>query len=224
MIFLNTFGEGRDKKRDAVSGDCDDRAMTARFAFDRTCLIANMTRELPPQTPRRSRRFQPLATPFLQRQKAGVVCQWEGEPVLIRPVDPDFDLMQEERETREEEGSPEEEEEETLFYTSFRMKRPKSKSQRGKPTEEESRTFRVGDTITVETDTLYRQKKPPSIAVIVSMWAVRKKVEEEATEHDSSKMRFRVHWFLRPSELAAIREKREHAEVSKLFPSIGTQF
>jgi origin recognition complex subunit 1 len=125
--------------------------------------------------------------------------------------------MQEEREAREEEEiraeETEDEEEETVFYASFVMKRP-NKPQRGKQASgsEESRTFRLGDAITVETDTLYRQKKPPSVAVIVSMWEVRKKGGEEE-EHDSSKMRFRVHWFLRPSELAAIREKRDHAEV-----------
>ncbi|RXW21306.1 hypothetical protein EST38_g4564 [Candolleomyces aberdarensis] len=180
-----------------------------------------MARELLPQTPRRSRRFQPLATPFLQRQTTGAVCQWEGEPILIRPCNPDLDLMQEEREAREEEGSLAEEKEdgeETVFYASFTMKRP-NKPQRGKQASEseESRTFRLGDTITVETDTLYRQKKPPSVAVIVSMWEVRKKGEDEGREHDSSKMRFRVHWFLRPSELAAIREKREHAEVRQWY-------
>ncbi|KAJ2916784.1 hypothetical protein MD484_g3647, partial [Candolleomyces efflorescens] len=156
----------------------------------------------------------PLATPFLQRQTTGTNCQWEGEPVLIRPCNPDLDLMQEERDAREEELQAEEteDEEETVFYASFVMKRS-TKPHRGKQPSgsEESRTFRLGDAITVETDTLYRQKKPPSIAVIVSMWEVRKK-GEETEEHDSSKMRFRVHWFLRPSELAAIREKRDHAE------------
>ena len=176
-----------------------------------------MARQLQPQTPRRSRRFQPLATPFLQRQTTGTNCQWEGEPVLIRPCKPDLDLMQEERDAREEELQAEEteDEEETVFYASFVMKRS-TKPHRGKQPSgsEESRTFRLGDAITVETDTLYRQKKPPSIAVIVSMWEVRKK-GEETEEHDSSKMRFRVHWFLRPSELAAIREKRDHAEVRK---------
>ena len=65
--------------------------------------------------------------------------------------------------------------------------------------------------ILVETDVLYRQKKPPSVAVIVSMWEV--KPVGEALSGDPDQMRIRVHWFLRPSELAAIRQKRDHEEV-----------
>lgn len=176
-----------------------------------------------PQTPRRSRRFQPLATPHLQQQTTKTDCTWDGEPIYTRPCNPDLDLMPEEREEREEREQLEGEsfsessrEEETAFYTKFTMKRPKAKQPRGKQTAggEDILTFRVGDTITVETDTLSRQRRPPSVAVIVSMWEVREKGANEP-DQDSSRMRLRVHWFLRPTELAAIREKREHAEVCK---------
>ncbi|KAF6760325.1 replication control protein 1 [Ephemerocybe angulata] len=172
-----------------------------------------------PQTPRRSRRFQPLATPFLQRQTVKPECTWEGEPINTRPCNPELDLMQEERDEREEANQGEEEDsdtEKTVFYSAFTIKVSKPKQLRTKQAsggdDDEVRTFRLGDTITIETDTLSRQRRPPSVAVIVSMWEVRKGGEELTREHDSSKMRLRVHWFLRPSELAAIREKREHAE------------
>jgi origin recognition complex subunit 1 len=129
--------------------------------------------------------------------------------------------MQEERDGREQEEVEGETwvqepqvQEETVFYTQFTMKRPRVNPPRAKQSAsgEEVLTFRVGDAITVETDTLYRQRRPPSVAIIVSMWEV-KKMGEDAAECDSSKMRLRVHWFLRPSELAAIREKRDHEEV-----------
>lgn len=180
-----------------------------------------MARDLAPQTPRRSRRFQPLATPFLQRQTTKTECSWEGAPLYARPCNADFDLMQEERDEREQaevEGEAgvqvPQDQDETVFYAQFTMKRPRVKPSRAKQSAsgEGVLTFRVGDAITVETDTLYRQRRPPSVAVIVSMWEV-KKMGEYPAECDSSKMRLRVHWFLRPSELAAIREKRDHEKV-----------
>jgi origin recognition complex subunit 1 len=128
--------------------------------------------------------------------------------------------MQEDLDARDEgdeEDKTEEEEEklkeETVFYASFTVKKPRPKQYRGKNSAgDEAKVYKPGDVILVETDVLYRQKKPPSVAVIVSMWEV-KPVGQDISG-DPDKMRLRVHWFLRPSELAAIRQKREHAEVS----------
>ncbi len=76
-------------------------------------------------------------------------------------------------------------------------------------------TYKVGDTVMVETDTLYIMKCPPSIGVVVAMWETRKQ-EDADTLTDASRMRIRVHWFLRPTELASIWSKREHEDVSLL--------
>jgi origin recognition complex subunit 1 len=83
----------------------------------------------------------------------------------------------------------------------------------------ETITYKVGDTVMVETDTLYIMKRPPSIGVIVAMWETRKE-EDSDTLTDASRMRIRIHWFLRPTELASIRAKREHQDVSYYLVAI----
>ena len=68
--------------------------------------------------------------------------------------------------------------------------------------------YHVGDTVMVGTDTLYIMKRPPSIGVIVAMWETRKKGDLRIRA-DASRIRIRIYWFLRPTELASIRAKRE---------------
>lgn len=140
-------------------------------------------------------------------------CSWEGEPIHTRPTIPALDLLQDEQEELEEntdQGSIE-----TVFYSAFCMRSQKARQYRGEKRTSSSgqETFRVGDTVTIETDTFYRKRKPPSVAVIVSMWYTRSKGENDGeAELDSSKFRLRVHWFLRPTEMPSIRAKREHKE------------
>jgi len=177
-----------------------------------------------PQTPtRRSQRFQPTATPSSKHSDKNVIeCKWTSEPIYVRRTNADLDFLTDEKDeqtSEEEEG----EEMETVFYDTFWMKRkvtihktgPSRRTTAGKV---EEQTYRVGDTIMVETDTLYLTKRPPSIGVIVSMWQTR--IKGEITNRDASKMRIRVHWFLRPTELASIREKREHEEV-RIYRSLN---
>lgn len=79
-------------------------------------------------------------------------------------------------------------------------------------------TFSVGDTVLIKTDTLYRMHRPPSIGVILAMWETKAKdQEEDEYESDSAKMRVRVHWFLRPTELASIRARRDHMKVGSNY-------
>lgn len=172
----------------------------------------------PPQTPtRRSKRFQPLATPSRKHDITSQLhCAWEGDPIHTRPTYPVLDLLQEEQEDLE--GKSDQEEQETVFYSAFRMRSQKARQYRGEKRTNNSglKTFRVGDTVTVETDTFYRKRKPPSIAVIVSMWRTRSKKDDDGDgELDPSKLRLRVHWFLRPTEMPSVRAKREHNEVRK---------
>lgn len=130
-----------------------------------------------------------------------------------------IDLLPEEQEERtrdeSEENNEEDKGEETVFFDAFIMKRKvtsfKGGSKRIAAGTTETQTYYVGDAVMVETDTLYLTKRPPSIGVIVSMWQMRTK--GESADLDSTKMRVRVHWFLRPSEMASIRAKRDHKEV-----------
>jgi len=105
---------------------------------------------------------------------------------------------------------------ETLFYESFKMAQDSSartgvrKTSKGATTKE--RIYRVGDIVLIETNTLDTMKKPPSIAIIVSMWDVHK-IHGDTEDSDHGEMKIRVHWFLRPSELARVRTNREHVQV-----------
>lgn len=112
---------------------------------------------------------------------------------------------------------------ETLFYESFKMARHSSstdrrtgvrKASKGATTNE--RIYRVGDAVLIETNTLDTMKKPPSIAIIVSMWDLHK-IHEDTEDSDHREMKIRVHWFLRPSELARVRANREHLQVRWLL-------
>jgi origin recognition complex subunit 1 len=164
-----------------------------------------------PQTPtRRSKRFVPLATPSKQRRE-NLKCKWTGEPIYVRPTNMEHDVSQDEREEYDRD-----EEYETHFFESFRMAPyPPAKARRTgthKVATTTEQVYRIGDTVLIETNTLDTMKKPPSIAVIVSMWDVRKThVETDGSNRDE--MRIRVHWFLRPSELARVRASREHSQV-----------
>lgn len=171
-----------------------------------------------PQTPtRRSQRFQPTATPSSKHNDKNVLeCAWTLAPIYIRKTNPTLDLLPEELDERENSNEEDEDEEyETVFYSEFKMKRKvtnfKGATRRIAMGKTEVQTYHVGDTVMVETDTLYLTKRPPSVGVIVSMWQTR--IAGDEIEPDPTKMRIRVHWFLRPSELASIREKRSHEEV-----------
>jgi origin recognition complex subunit 1 len=132
----------------------------------------------------------------------------------VRNTIPEIDLLPEEQE--ESENGESERFAETVFYDAFRMKR-KATAYRGSKFmrlgRNETITYKVGDTVMVETDTLYIMKRPPSIGVVVAMWEMRKKGDTDSST-DASRMRIRIHWFLRPTELAGIRAKREHGDVS----------
>ncbi|PPQ98702.1 hypothetical protein CVT24_003410 [Panaeolus cyanescens] len=185
-----------------------------------------------PQTPtRRSQRFQPLATPTTKSHDRNILeCGWQGPPIYRRTIIPELDLLPEElddlnsKEKEEEEGEGVPDERETVFYNSFRMKRkgvPYRGARRIQAAKTESQLYSVGDTIMVETDTLYNFKRPPSIGVIVAMWDTCHPSERQDSIPFTS-MRVRIHWFLRPFELAAIRASRTHKE-NEIYFSLSTK-
>ncbi|KAF8634081.1 hypothetical protein AX15_001083 [Amanita polypyramis BW_CC] len=174
------------------------------------------------QTPtRRSKRFLPLATPS-ETERAKINCSWTDEPIYVRPTEVEHDVSQDEgEEYANGEGY------ETFFFESFRIAEnfltndcSLKGARKSLKTKAESleQTYRVGDTVLIQTNTIDNRKKPPSIAVIISMWDVRAK-RQEANNPNRNKMRIRVHWFLRPSELPRIRANREHLE-SEIYYSL----
>lgn len=179
-----------------------------------------------PQTPtRRSQRFQPTATPVKSINKKAILeCAWAGKPIYVRPSDSQIDLLPEEQEAANDEVTSTgdhnntEEVPETFFYDAFTMKRKVTSLSGGKrgTVKLAQRTYHVGDTVLIETDSIYLMRRPPSVGVIVAMWQVKGNAQEAA---DPNKMRVRIHWFLRPKEMASIRAKRQHEEVCFYHPS-----
>ncbi|KAJ3501489.1 hypothetical protein NLJ89_g9313 [Agrocybe chaxingu] len=172
-----------------------------------------------------------MATPSASTADKNVLeCVWASKPIYTRRTIPELDLLPEEQEqngledtTGGEGDDRDTEERETVFYEAFRMKRKATAfrgSKRMLAGKIELHTYRLGDTVMVETDTLYIMKKPPSIGVIVAMWETRVKHAEQQT--DSSSMRIRIHWFLRPQEMASVRAKREHEE-NEVYYSLATR-
>lgn len=150
-----------------------------------------------PKTPtRRSRRGQPMAV----ASNSSTEQKWVGNPVHERPSQPDHDMLFDRLATWQEQPEDERVNYKTVFYSAFQ------RTERG-----DSPIFRVGDTVAVRTKAVYKRDKP-SIAVIVAMWELVSENGEEGDEN-AEQMMVRIHWFLRPSELAGIRVKREELEV-----------
>jgi origin recognition complex subunit 1 len=157
---------------------------------------------------RRSKRFQPLVGPLGSAVVADGSVRWLGEPRHVRET-VQHDILEDEREEWDSDG-----EGETSFYDAFTRPRTgptvlsvvrdgeRSRKGKGKKKEPDIETFSVGDTVLVTTAAAV-----PSVAVIVSMWE---------TSAATAGMHVKVHWFLRPKELASIRAKRDYVEVSDL--------
>lgn len=160
--------------------------------------------DIPVLRPRRSKRFQPLVN-FSSSTK-DEECTWLGAPILQRPTTRD-DLHEEEWD--------EVSNFQTEFYEGFSRKNPRYTFKRGKGTKrtrksgsEEMASFKLGDTVQVDTSA-----RLPSIGVIMSMWEV-KPIETNIVLDETRRPRIKVHWFLRPSEFPSLRPNRQHAEVS----------
>ncbi|KAH8112691.1 P-loop containing nucleoside triphosphate hydrolase protein [Phellopilus nigrolimitatus] len=152
------------------------------------------------QTPRRSRRFQPLVASGSDLDSASSRIVWLGVPLRARDARA-TDL-------HDEDAFDADADAETAFYSGFvRLDAVKKKAAR-------EDTYRVGDTVLVKT-----QAKLPSVGVIVAMWEVRAQ-EDSDGEHDVYK-KVKIHWFLRPTELPSIRARREHLE-NEIYLSLSS--
>lgn len=157
------------------------------------------------------------------------ICTWTTNQVYSRPsVRDDFDDDDEWEQARGGGDVNDDKEDKSMrtdFYEGFVVSGRKSKSHfyrflgdktvakgkqakaKGKGKEE---SYKLGDTVYVPSVNLL-----PSIGVIVGMWENR---WENAEGEETQKMRVKVHWFLRPTELPGIRARREHTVVRTALP------
>ena len=148
-----------------------------------------------PQTPRRSKRHHPIVftagSPSSHPKPRH--DKWASPPLYSRDAI-SADLIDDEESIVDAS---------TTFYPYFI--RPSRTSEKvGKVA---SVKFSTGDTVLLATNV-----RRPSVGVIIALWEVSRPVTD-------AQMFAKIHWFLRPSELARSRMKREHLEVRLLIPS-----
>ena len=147
------------------------------------------------QTPRRSKRHHPIvftvgSPPSLSKSRHD---KWASHPLHTRDTI-SADLVDDDDSTTDAS---------TTFYPYFsRYSRAADKI--GKVA---SAKFSIGDTVLLATNI-----RRPSVGVIIALWEVSRPVTD-------TQMFAKVHWFLRPTELARSRMKREHLDVRLLIPS-----
>ncbi|KAF8263656.1 P-loop containing nucleoside triphosphate hydrolase protein [Lactarius quietus] len=136
-----------------------------------------------PQTPRRSKRHQP--TVFVNQSLSQ--CRddkWTSPPLHTRNTI-STDLIDDEEST---------DDSSTIFYEQF-SRSPRASDKVGSVASE---SFSLGDTVLLATNV-----KKPSVGIIIALWEVSRPVTD-------SQILAKVHWFLRPTELAQLRAKRGH--------------
>ncbi|KAF9075123.1 P-loop containing nucleoside triphosphate hydrolase protein [Rhodocollybia butyracea] len=167
-----------------------------------------------PKTPtRRSTRLQHqpiVASPTKATNNSR--CSWtSNNPLFTRNLDPEWDLLQDDREHFDELDEEETQNLETRFYDRISIGQATQltrKVGKGKNRVSEDTVYSVGDTVLVKSN-----NRLPSVAVIVDMW------ETDLETENEEKMRVRVHWFDRPSELPSIRAKKYHHD-NEIYYSI----
>ena len=142
-----------------------------------------------PQTPRRSKRHHPLV--FAAGSPSSLSKprhdKWASPPLHTRSTIP-ADLVDDEQSITDAS---------TSFYSDFlRSSRAAERTSKA-----HFDKYSVGDTVLLATSL-----RKSSIGVIIALWEVSRPVE-------NSQMFANIHWFLRPTELARSRTKREHLEV-----------
>jgi origin recognition complex subunit 1 len=149
-----------------------------------------------PQTPRRSKRHHPIVLSTINPSSFSKLRddKWTSPPLHTRHTI-DADLVDDEQST---------DHASTTFYPDF-VRSYRAADEGGDVALDK---FSTGDTVLLATNA-----RRPSIGVIIALWQVTRDVTD-------IQMLAKVHWFLRPTELAQLRAKREHLEVCLLVPAI----
>jgi origin recognition complex subunit 1 len=182
-------------------------------------------------TPRRSNRLSrnPLVIRNPQPKSTSEAYNWTSDLIHSRPsIREDFLDDSEWEEAKGDDDNDEDNENVekrsvmTEFYDGLFINGRKSAgrfarftkvAKKGKPREGKGKgngkgeegVYKIGDTVLVTS-----ANRLPSVGVIVGMW---ENCWEDEVGEETRKMRVKIHWFLRPTELAGIRAKREHAMV-----------
>ena len=143
-----------------------------------------------PQTPRRSKRHQPTVFTNQSSLSQRRDDKWSSPPLHTRNTI-STDLIDDEEST---------DDLSTTFYEQFSRSSRASDKVKGVASE----AFSVGNTVLLATNV-----KKPSVGVIIALWEVSRPVTD-------SQMLAKVHWFLRPTELAQLRAKRGHLPVCRV--------
>jgi origin recognition complex subunit 1 len=151
--------------------------------------------ETTPQTPRRSKRHHPIV--FAAANSSSLSQprheRWASPPLHTRSTI-SADLVYDEQSILDAS---------TTFYSDF-VRSSRATDKVGKAPFEK---YSIGDTVLLATNI-----RRPSIGVIIALWEVSRPVAH-------SQMFVNIHWFLRPTELARSRTRREHLEVRPLIHS-----
>ena len=151
-----------------------------------------------PQTPRRSKRHQPTVFANQTSLSQHRDDKWSSPSLHTRNTI-STDLIDDEEST---------DDSSTAFYEQFsRCSRASDKV--GSVASE---TFSLGDTVLLATNV-----KRPSVGIIIALWEVSRPVTD-------SQILAKVHWFLRPTELARLRAKRGHLPVRRVLSAVHIHF
>jgi len=146
-----------------------------------------------PQTPRRSKRHHPIVftagSPSSHPKPRH--DKWASPPLYTRDAI-STDLIDDDESIVDAS---------TIFYPYF-IRPSRTTEKVGKVA---SVKFSTGDTVLLATNV-----RRPSVGVIIALWEVSRPVTD-------TQMFAKIHWFLRPTELARSRVKREHLEVRLLI-------
>ncbi|KAG7089145.1 hypothetical protein E1B28_010851 [Marasmius oreades] len=188
-----------------------------------------MSRNNLTMTPRRSKRGQPIVTSPSKVNRTRKAT-WLSESSYERPTDPELDLFPDELERWREEMEGGQDTQplhdcQTRFYAELEIANPwarrtsKGKGKAKGPSPEDTMSYKIGDTVLVETfNYMHMAKKVPNVAVIVDMWET-----DYSGPEETGKMKVLVHWFVRPSELPTYRAKRNHHEDEIYYSLSGSE-
>jgi origin recognition complex subunit 1 len=151
---------------------------------------------------RTSNQFQPVVKQSLESQ-GRYNHNWNGEPIATRPA-----VFQDDSDV----DGDDEQNLQTHFYGSFIRKSWKNSKKDSIP---DNDIFEIGDTVLVNTHSNVRF---PSVGVIIAMWQTcfppkKSGSRVSGVALEERKMKVKIHWFIRPTELPTNRAYRECKEV-----------
>jgi hypothetical protein len=197
VTIINCRVESHDWTTRVDTPNCDAFELPVRYHASGMAVTTTTTA----QTPRRSKRHHPVVftsgNPFSLSEPRQ--DKWASRPLHTRDTI-SADLADDDDDDATADAS-------TAFYPYF-LRSLRATDEISKAA---SAKFSIGDTVLLATNI-----RRPSIGIIIALWEVSRPLTD-------AQMFAKVHWFLRPTELARSRKKREHLEVCLLIPFLSYQ-